>query len=436
MRISLRPRSMGGELFRHRNFVRLWGAQTVSQFGTQVSNLALPLVAVLVIHASAFQVALLGTVEMLPFLLFALPAGVWIDRTARRPILVAADVLRAAGLASVPVAALIGSVSMGQLYAVGFVVGTLTVFFDVSYQSYLPSLVGREHLVEGNAKLELSRSAAQIGGPGLGGLLIGAITAPYATVVDTVSFAWSALLLGRIQATEQTPERTESRSMRREIGEGLRYLLGDRRWRALTIYIATFNLGSGIAYSIFIVYAVRRLGLSPGEIGLVFTLGNLGWLAGALLVRRVGTRLGVGNTLVLSALLGGLSTLLVPLAPRSHPIPFLVASQLVIAVCIVLFNVTGLSLLQTLTPDRILGRMNASRRWIVWGTTPIGSFAGGVLASTIGLRPTLFTGAGISAAAFVFLLVKPLRSIRELPTATVSPDARAPGDGGLATPAQ
>jgi MFS family permease len=187
-------------LHRNGDFVRLWGAQSISQLGSQVSQLALPLVAVIALHAPAFRVALLGTVEMLPFLLFALPAGAWVDRLARRPILVAADAGRALALGSVPLAAVLGHVTIWQLYAVGFATGTLTVFFDVAYQSYLPSLVAREQLVEGNSKLELSRSGAQIAGPGLAGLLVGAITAPYAVAVDAVSFVWSALLVGRIRA--------------------------------------------------------------------------------------------------------------------------------------------------------------------------------------------------------------------------------------------
>ena len=405
----------GGELLRHRDFVRLWGAQTVSQLGSQVSNLALPLVAVLVLHASAFRVALLGTVEMLPFLLFALPTGAWVDRMARRPVLVVADVLRAAALASIPIVAAVASLTIWQLYAVGFVVGTLTVFFDVAYQSYLPSLVGRTHLVEGNAKLELSRSAAQIAGPGAGGVLIGAITAPYAIAVDAVSFLWSALLVGRIRAREPVPERDENRNMLREVGEGLRYLLHDPRWRPFAAYVAIYNFGGSILFSIYVVYAVRTLHLSPGELGLVFSLGNLGWLAGALVVRRVGIRFGAGPTMIVCGLLAGAPNFLIPVAPRSLAIPFLVTAQVVIALAIVVFNVTGISLMQRLTPDRILGRLNASRRWIVWGTQPLGALAGGALATTIGLRPTLVTGALITTLCVAFLFVKPIRALRDVP---------------------
>ena len=397
----------------------------MSRLGSQVSNLALPLVAVLVLHASAFRVALLGTVELLPFLLFALPTGVWVDRMARRPVLIVADMLRAVALASIPIAAVAGALTIWQLYAVGFVVGTLTVFFDVAYQSYLPVLVGREHLVEGNAKLELSNSGAQVAGPGLAGVLIGAITAPYAIAVDAASFAVSALFVGSIRAREPVPERVEERNMVREIAEGLRYLLRDPLWRAFAAFVASSNFGASILYSIYIVFAVRRLHLSPGEIGLVFSLGNLGWLAGALIVRHVGIRFGAGPTMIACGFLIGAPNFLVPLASPSVAIPFLVTAQIVLALGGVVFNVTGISLVQRLTPDRILGRLNASRRWIVWGIQPLGALVGGVLATRFGLRAALFTGASIMTLAAVFLLAKPIRTLRDEPAPSSDPLPRA-----------
>ncbi|HEY7420576.1 MAG TPA: MFS transporter, partial [Gaiellaceae bacterium] len=188
-----------GGLWRDSDFLRFWAAQTASQVGSQVTQLALPLVAIVVLDASTFEVALLTVVEFLPWLIVSLPAGVWVDRVRRRPVLVAADVGRALALAWVPLGAALGVLSVWQLYAVGFVAGSLTVFFDVGYQSYIPSLVGRDRLVDGNSKLEFTRSAAQIGGPGLGGALITALSAPYAILVDAASFVVSALLLGTIR---------------------------------------------------------------------------------------------------------------------------------------------------------------------------------------------------------------------------------------------
>ena len=410
-----------GGLWRHGDFLRLWAAQTVSQFGSQISGIAVPLVAILTLDSSAFSVAMLGAVEMLPFLLIALPAGVWVDRLPRRPILIAGDLGRAVALGSIPLAWALGVLTIWQLYVVGFVVGVFTVFFDVAYQSFLPSLVSRGELVEGNSKLEVSRSTAQIGGPGMGGVLVGAITAPYAIAADAVSFVWSGLLVLRIRGREEPVVPTEARSMKRELIEGVRYILGDRRWRAISLYVSTVNFCWAVAFSILLVYAVRDLHLSAGTIGLIFALGNLGSLVGAVLSGRVSRRLGIGRTIVLSGALSGFASLLVPLAPKDNPIPFLVASQVGVAAGIVLYNVTAISLMQALTPPRLLGRMNASRRWIVWGTIPLGSLVGGVLASTAGLRETLFAGSIAASLCFLFLLAEPLRTIKQLPDAEEPP---------------
>ena len=402
-----------GGLWRHPDFLRLWGAQTLSQVGSQVSLIALPLVAVITLEASAFEVALLGTVDFLPFLLFALPVGVWVDRVARKPVLVLADVGRGLALATIPAAAIADVLTIWQLYAVGFFVGTMTVCFDVAYQSYLPSLVERTQLVEGNSKLEISRSTAQVAGPGAGGLLVAAVTAPFAILVDAVSYLWSAALLFRIRKPETPPERADGTTMWKELLEGVRYVLGDPRWRAFAGYVASVNFFMTLAYSIFMVYAVRELGLSAAVIGAMFALGNIGALAGAAVAGRVARRLGSGNTLVFAGILSGPPFLLVPLAPQSFPVPFLVAAFAIQGFAIVLFNITGVSLIQALTPSRILGRMNASRRFMVWGTIPLGSLTGGVLAETVGLRETLFAGAIGASFCFLFLLSPALRRVEE-----------------------
>jgi len=422
---------MRSPLYRHADFRRLWAAQTISRFGSQVSQLALPLVAVLSLKSSAFRVSLLGAIEMLPVLLLALPAGAWVDRIARRPVLVVADVGRALTLGSLPVAAALAHVTYVQLCVVGFVTGVFTVFFDVAYQSYLPSLVERVDLVDANSKLEISSSAAQIAGPGIAGVLVGWITAPFAIAADAVSFAWSALFLARIRAHEVVDVPAERRSLVHEILEGLRYLVRDGRWRALATFVAVFNLGTGISGPVSLVYLVRRLGLSAGALGLVFMLGNVGWLLGALVARRTAATFRLGPTLFVTALVGGAPFFIVPLAPRSLAIPLAAAAGAISALAIVIFNVNGISLYQTHVPPRMLGRMNASRRWIVWGVIPLGNLLGGALAATIGLRATLFVGAAISTAAALFLLAKPILSL-----ATVAGDARAPGNGGVAAPAE
>jgi predicted MFS family arabinose efflux permease len=300
---------------------------------------------------------------------------------------------------------------MWQLYVVGFSTGVCTVFFDVAYQSYLPSLVERASLVEGNSKLEVSRSGAQLAGPGLAGVLVGAITAPYAILADAVSFLASALLVLRIRGEEILPERTGKPSMRRELVEGLRYLLGHRFWRPIAITVAISNFFSTLSFSIFLVYLVRDLELSAQVIGIVLAVSNVGWLAGAVGASRVSDRLGIGPTLVGAPLLFGPGLLLIPAAPQSQPIPFIVAGLILATFGGIVFNVTGLSFQQAVVPDRMLGRVNATRRFIVWGVIPLGSLTGGVLASQVGLRETLWVGAIGGALSFIPLLLSPVRSI-------------------------
>ena len=404
-----------GGLWRHRDFLKLWSAETISQVGTQVSGLALPLAAILVLDASAFEVAVLGAMQFLPFVVFALPAGVWVDRLRRRPILVASDVGRALLLATVPLAHALDALTMWQLYAVVFGVGVGTVFFDVSYQSYLPSLVAREQLVDGNAKLEISRSGALIAGPALAGVLVGAISAPNAILVDAVSFLGSAAFLFRIRAHEELPVPAAHPSLARELRDGLRYLLGHRYWRPLAASIAASNFFGQVAFAVFLVYAVRTLELSPQLIGLSLVPVGVGGVAAAMLVGLLSARIGVGPTLIGAALVFGPATLVLPLAPASQPVPFLAVGFALLGFGGITFNITGISLVQTLTPERLLGRLNATRRFLVWGAIPLGSLVGGALASTIGLRATLFVGAAGSSVCFVPMLLSPLRSLRDMP---------------------
>jgi MFS family permease len=398
--------------------MRLWSAQTISQFGSHVTFLALPLAAIVVLDASAFEVAVLGAVEWMPWLLFSLPVGAWVDRVLRRPILVAADVGRALVLLSVPIAYAADVLTIWQLYAVGFATGVLTVFFDVAYQSYLPSLVERSQLEEGNSKLEISRSGAQLAGPGFAGALVDLVTAPVAILADALSFVASAGFLARIKREEALEARgVQERRLFAEILEGLRFVLRNPFLRPSMAYVAIFNFFAQVLSAVFLVYAVRELGLSPTAIGIIFGVGNVGFLVGAVLAPRVSARLGVGPTLIASAFVGGVSMFLVPLAPQSNPIPFLIAQGVIIGFAVVLYNVVAISFVQAITPDRLLGRMNASRRFVVWGVIPLGSLAGGAIASIAGLREALFVGAAGSALAFIPLLLSPVRRVKAVPNA-------------------
>ncbi len=398
-----RPR---GLLWRNGDFLFLWSAQTVSEFGSQVTTLALPLAAIYVLKATTFEVAALGVVEFLPFVLFSLPAGVWVDRLRRRPIMIAADCGRAAALASIPLAYVAGALTLGQLYVVGFFAGVLTVFFDVSYQSYLPSLVERDQLGDGNSKLQISGSAAQVGGPGLAGVLVGAFSAPYAIAVDAASFVGSALLMTAIKRVEELPAALAGsrRRMRAEIGEGLGYVFRHPLMRPMMFWVATANFFGTLIGSILIVYAVRVLHISAAEIGLIFSVANVGALVGAVIGTRLAKRFGIGRTLIGLAAANGWASLLIPLASGSLAIPLLVAAQLMSGFCAVAANVNGISLVQAITPDRLLGRMNASRRFVVWGVFPLGGLVGGLLGSTVGIREAIWIGAVGGSVAFVPLL--------------------------------
>ena len=403
-----------GGLWQHRDFLSLWGAETISQFGTQVSLLALPLVAILVLEESAFKIAALTSVEFLPFLLFTLPAGVWVDRLRRKPILVLGNVGRAVALLSVPIVYWVGGLTIWQLYVVGFAVGTCTVFFDVAYQSYIPALVGREDVVEANSKLEISRAAANIAGPGMAGGLIALLTAPVAVLVDAVSYAVSAVLLFVIRKEEEAPPRAERRSLRAELGEGLNYVFRNPYQRTMVTMTALSNFFGQVVFSILLVYAVRELHLSAGTIGIALAIGNLGTLASALTAKRIGNRLGVGRTILLASCLFGPGTLLIAFAPQQYALPLIVLAMIVIGFGGILYNVTAISLIQAITPDRILGRANASRRFVVWGVVPFGGFVGGALASTIGLRETMVVGALGGLLSIVPILISPLRSVGKM----------------------
>jgi MFS family permease len=406
-----------GGLWRHSDFLKLWSAETVSQFGTQISLLALPLVAIDVLHVSAFKVAALTTVEFLPFLLVSLPAGVWVDRLPRRPILIAGDLARAGLLASIPIAYAMDALTIWQLYGVGFFVGIATVFFDIAYQSYLPALVERQQIIDGNAKLEISRSAAQLGGPGIAGLLVGWLRAPAAILVDAVSFLGSALFIFSIRKLELSQaERAPRRKMRTELREGLSYVLRHPYLKNIAACTALFNFFGLMGFAVLLVFARRQLDLSPEAIGLAFTLSNFGPLLAALSANRIFARLGVGRTIIVSSILGGPMFLVIPFAPHGQAaLALLIPAILVGGFMGVVYNIAQVSLRQAITPERIQGRMNSVMRFIVWGTIPLGSITGGALASQIGLKQTLIVGAVGCCLPFLPVLLSPVRHVREMP---------------------
>ena len=408
-------------LWRHRDFMRLWTAQTVSLFGSQVTTLALPLTAALTLKATPAQMGILGAAQFAPFLLIGLFAGVWIDRRRRRPVMIATDVGRAVLLALIPALALLHTLHIEQVYAIAFLAGALTLFFDVAYTSYLPSLVARDRLSEGNAKLEGSAAVAELAGPGVGGVLAQLFSPPLALVVDAVSFVFSALSLRTIRMAEPEPApHARDEGVWRGIGQGLRVLLGNRLTRATVAAGATVVLCSSIGSSIFVLYLTRDLRLSPALVGLVYLAGGLGSLPGAVVCGAVTRRLGIGPAIVIAAFVLSISRLLILAAsgPVVVALAILMVSEVLAGFAGIIWDINQLSLRQGLTPHHLMGRMNASFRFIVWGTIPLGTLLGGFLGAWIGLRPALAVSVISGLLAPLWVLFSPVRSLREQPALT------------------
>jgi MFS family permease len=415
-----------GGLLRHPNFLKLWTAETVSVFGSQISALAIPAVAILILHAQAFEVALLGTVEFLPFILFTLPAGAWVDRLRRRPIMIAGDLGRAAVLSTIPIVYFLNpaALTIWQLYVVGFIAGTLTVFFDVSNQSYLPSIVERDELIEGNSKLQISASAAQITGPAIAGVLIDVLKAPFAIILDAASFVWSAFFVWLIRKPEPPVAHPADAlgqkrpSIASDVRDGLRFVLGHPALRAISAGTGTSNLFGNIGGGIMFLYLLdpKYLHLTAGQVGLAFGLGNVGALVGAVLANRIARWFGLGPTIIGSLFVGGLFILPIAIAPPGEAaLPFLIAGGLFGGLSNMVYNINQVSYRQAICPPRMQGRMNATVRFLVWGTIPIGNVLGGLIATVFGVHETIWLAAVLGFIPAVFPLLSPVRKLRVMP---------------------
>ncbi len=410
-------RQLSGELWRNRDFLHLWAAQSVSLLGTQITSLALPLVAVLTLEATPGEMGALRTAQAIPTLLFGFVAGALIDRLRRRPVMIWTDLGRAAALATIPLAYAVGSLEFWWLYLVGFVVGTLSLFFDVAYFSFLPSVVEKEQLVDGNSKLEISQSGASLLGPSVGGALVQLMTAPVAIVLDALSFLFSAVLLRRIDAVEAPARPDESHErLVSSIREGLAFLWAEPTLRPLAIGSAFFNFGIGIYGTIGILYFSRDLGLRPAMIGIVVAGFGPGFLLGALLAGRAGARFGVGPAIVYATISSSLWLLLTPLVEGSPRVVTLVlaSANVLIGIGGEVWAINNLSLRQNVTPAHLLGRTNATVRMIAFSTAPLAALVAGVLGETVGLRPALFVGACFPFLSALTLARSPVRRVRAI----------------------
>jgi MFS family permease len=406
-----------GGLWRHPDFRRLWLAGAVSMFGSEVSALAIPLTAVLTLGAGPIGMGILAASRAAPSFLFGLFAGVWVDRLRRRPVLIGCDLARAAVLISIPVAWFAGLLSLAYLSMAAFLIGTFTVFFDVTHASYLPTVLRRDELVDGNSKIEISESLTQFAGPGIGGLLIQALSAPLAVAVDAISFVVSALFLGRIRTAEADVQQHGARpGMPAEAGQGLRFVLSHPVLRPLLAFAATTQLCMSAALAVYLLYAIEELGLPPAVVGLTFMAAAPGTILGALVAGRLVRRLDLGITMSLAAFLPGLGVLLMPWASAA---PVLPAAVLMLAWFLLglgaVYDIGEVSVRQASTPDRLRGRVNATRYFAFYGVMPVGALIGGLLGAILGIRSTLLVaGVGLILAP-LWIVLTPVRRLSQPP---------------------
>jgi MFS family permease len=399
------------------NFRKFWLGQTISLFGDQITYIALPLTAVLVLDADAAQMGYLGAAALLPHLFFALPAGVWLERVARRrQVMILADIGRAGLLASVPLTYEFDSLTFTQLYVVAFASGTLAVLFDISYSTLYVAVVARERYIEANSFLHGSRSFSYIAGPSAGGVLVQLLSAPAALLADAFSFVGSALFLGGLKAPEPPLEPRTTR-VRDEVREGLAFLFRNSILRPALLGTATLNFFNYAFWALFLLYATDELGIKAGTLGLVLGVGAFGGLTGAIVAGRVGRRIGLGPAFIVGMILFPLPLLLVPAAEGSElrVLAMLFLAEFLSGLGVMILDINASAFMTALTPDRLRSRTTGATNFVNWGIRPLGSLFGGALGSAIGLRPALWLSSAAALAGVLWLLPSPIPGLRELP---------------------
>ena len=395
-------------------FRRVWSAQAISLFGDQISMIAIPLTAVLVLDANAKQMGYLVAAELVPNLFFALHAGAWVDRRGRRrQTMIFTDLARAALLVTIPVAYAFDALTIQQLYVVAFLVGTMTVFFFVSYSSLFVALVERDDYVEANSLLAGSRAFSFVAGPSIGGILVQLLKAPYALLVDSISFLFSAAFLSSIDPVEPEIEEAE----KGHVVAGVRYILTSSVMRSSLLATATINLFNFVFHALFILYAVRSLHVRPATLGIVLGAGAIGGLVGSVVTSRLGRRIGIGPTYILGCIVFPVPLVLVPLAGGPY---WLILAMLFLAefgagLGVMILDISAASIFAALVPHRLRSRVSGAYMVVNNGVRPVGSLIGGFLGTAIGLQPTLWIGVVGATAGFLWLLPSPIPKMRELP---------------------
>jgi MFS family permease len=406
-----------GNLWKHRDFLKFWMGDTVTQFTGQITDLALPTVAVLTLQVTAFQLGVLNGLGFIAFPTLGLFVGVWMDRIRRRSVMIVVNLIEVATLATVPAAFLLGILGLYQLYAVSLIMGTCTLFFDVAYQSYLPSLVNKEDVVEGNQKLQTSASAAQVVGPSVTSAMMQFFGAALSIAADAFGTLVAALMLVSIRKPEPKPEQSPSDGQRHffaEMREGIEVITRNKLLWTQAGCTSTYNLGANIFGVALLLYAYRTLGISKGIIGIAFSIGAVGFLVGVLISSAVTKKLGLGRAIALSAA-AGFGLLIVLLARSNFAVVIIGAAFFVASLGNPIYNINQVSLRQVITPNRLQGRMNATMRTIVWGSIPIGSLLGGIFSTSFGITPTLIIGSLISGGSSLWIVLGPTFTLRKQP---------------------
>ncbi|WP_276606010.1 MFS transporter [Brevibacterium sp. S22] len=402
-------------MWRHRDFMKLWAGDTVSVFGSELVLFALPLIAVQVLHADAFEMGVLATLESAAFLLISLPAGAWVDRLPKKLVIVSGDIIRAAVLLTIPLAWALDALSMVQLYCVAAAVGIASVFFDIANQSYLPELVDGDAISDGNGKLQASQQTAGVAGPTLASGLVTAIGAPLTIGITSICMGLSSILVGLIRHRE-SPRPAESRAgFVAEIREGLGFVLGHPLLRRITACTGLTNFASSGIFALLVLFALTTLGLHQVELGIIMSVASIGGILGALTAAWVQRILGEGTSIAVCALIGGLSFFGVPLATVLPSLPTLLIGWFLATWAIVVYNIAQVSFRQRLCPKPLLGRMNASIRFLVWGPMPLGAFLAGVLGDWLGVTMTMWILAACALLGSLPVLAPRLLRMRQLP---------------------
>ncbi|HXD28359.1 MAG TPA: MFS transporter [Arthrobacter sp.] len=401
------------------NFLVFWLGQTLSQFGAQLGAVAMPVLAVSLLQADEWEVGVLNAANTVAFLVVGLPVGAWVDRFFKRRIMIRADVVRMAAMMAIPLLWYEGLLQIWHLWIIAAIIGVANVFFDVSYQSYIPALVDRDQISEANAKLETTGQVSRLAGPAVGGGLLVAMAAPLLFIGQAIGYLVSALCLGRVRDDERPATRRPGVGLAAEIREGLGYVLRHRLIGPLAATTGTINFFSTIIFTLLPILALRTLSLNTVELGLIYSAGAVGGLLAASLTPWVGGRLGEGPSLVVGTLLTAAGMAGFPLSILAGGLrpsfAVLAASMFVMTVGVLIYNIIQVSMRQRICPPRLLGRMNASIRFIVWGVMPVASLLAGVLGQGLGIAPTLWMGVAGCLSGVLPLLLSPLPALRELP---------------------